>query len=395
MSADPGSLLETYDPFDEETARYKWQILAHARAHCPVPHVVPRTDPDASYHMITRYSDVRYVLEHPEVFSSAKSAVSDITVRLPPLDSDPPLQQDFRKILNPLMSRGALLRFEPQMRKIASETIEAWIDDGQLEFVHQFAIPFSAGVLSRVIFDEDDKARVDEAVAVVSQCALDPAPESFFQLAMVAASYIEKRAAQPSTDADDILTAIGCGQVGGRPLSEEESLGVVTVLFLAGLDTTRGALGNVAAQLAQNPALEGRLRDPKWIRRDMDEFLRFESPVAIMARTVLEPVELSGHRFSPGDRIIVNFGSANRDSSQFPDGDTLDFDLPRPGNMAFGLGIHRCLGSNLARLQLEIGWDELLKRITNIRLVDDFDLRYETGMVHGPAALQVTFDRRD
>jgi cytochrome P450 len=355
--------------------------------------VYPRTDPDVHYRMITRYEDVRFVLEHPELFSSTGSAISEINVRLPPLDADPPEHPDFRRILNPLMSRSALLRFEPEMRRIARETIEGFIDDGEVEFISGFAVPYTAGVLSRVIFDEDDADKIAETVGVVSLCATDPSPESFFQLAMCAGGYIAKREAQPG-DADDILTALAAGTITGRPLTQEEHLGVVTVLFLAGLDTTRGAIGNIAAHLARTPGLEDRLRDPRWIRRDMDEFLRYESPVAIMGRTVLAEVELAGERFVPGDRIIVNFGSANRDDRQFPNADQLDFDAARSGNMAFGLGIHRCLGSNLARLQIEFGYDELLKRITRLRLTgEDTDVHYETGMVHGPAALPLAFER--
>ncbi len=385
-------LLAEYDPFDEGTAPAKWDILAEARARCPVPRVHPRTDPGVPYRMLTRYADVRFALEHPEIFSSTGSAISEISVRLPPLDADPPEQPDFRRILNPLMSRSALLRFEPAMRRIAASTLQTFVDDGRCEFIADFAVPFSAGVLSTVIFDETDQAKIAETVAVVSKCATDPSPESFFQLAVCAGGYIATREAQPG-DADDILTALAAGTIDGRPMTEEEHLGVVTVLFLAGLDTTRGALGNIAAHLARDVSLEARLRDPRWIRRDMDEFLRFESPVAIMGRTVLREVTLGGTTFQPGDRVILNFGSANRDADQFPGADRLDFTAPRSGNMAFGLGIHRCLGSNLARLQLEFGFDELLRRVTNLRLADGAEPHYETGMVHGPAALPLVFDR--
>lgn len=385
-------LLDGYDPFDEVTAEHKWEILAHARAQCPVARTAPRTDPGVTYFMVSRYRDVRYVLEHPEIFSSQQSALAQKAVQMPPIDSDPPLQQEFRKLLNPLFSRSALLRFAPEMRGIAQSAIAGFVDRGEFEFVSDFAIPFSAGVLSRVIFDEDDEARVREALGVVSVLAASPTPEAFGRLAELAGGYLAKKSAASAAD-QDVVATIAAGQVAGRPLSQLEQIGVITVLFLAGLDTTRGALGNIAAQLARRPELEAQLRDPTWIRRDMDEFLRYESPVAIMARTVVEEVELAGHRFVPGDRVMVNYGAANRDREQFSDPDRLDFHQTRPGNMAFGLGIHRCLGSHLARLQLEIGWDELLKQITDIKLADGFDVHYETGMVHGPAALQLTFDR--
>jgi cytochrome P450 len=392
--SDLAALLEGYDPFDEELAARKWDILAYARERCPVARTAPRTDPGTTYFMVSRYRDVRYVLEHPEIFSSENSALSPKSVRMAPIDYDPPLQQEFRRLLNPLFSRSSLLRFESRMREIARAAIAGFVDRGHFEFVTDFAIPFSAGVLSRVIFDEDDEDRVRKALEIVSVLAGDPSPEAFGRLAGLAGGYIARKAESGARPAqDDVLATVVGGQVDGRPLSPDEQVAVITVLFLAGLDTTRGALGNIAANLARDPSLETRLRDPRWIRRDMDEFLRYESPVAIMARTVVQEVELAGHRFRPGDRVMINYGAANRDPEQFERPERLDFLLERPGNMAFGLGVHRCLGSNLARLQLEIGWAELLAQITNLRMPEGHEVRYDTGMVHGPAALPLTFDR--
>ncbi|HEY1966946.1 MAG TPA: cytochrome P450 [Pseudonocardia sp.] len=391
-SRDIGEITRRYDPFATETAACKWAVLEHAREHCPILPVHPGPDPNTAYSMITRYRDARYVLEHPEIFSSSGAAITDTPVRLPPLDSDPPEQPELRKILNPLMSRGVLLRFEPRMRAIATRAVDSFIDAGHCDFVSQFAIPFSAGVLTTIIFDDDDTDRTARGVEIVARVSRESTPESFRELAMFAAQYIQMRQQHPGGP-DDILTALLNGTVAGRALAPEEFVGVVTTLFLAGLDTTKGALSNIAARIAEDPSLETRLRDPRWIRHDMDEFLRFESPVAIMGRTVTQEVELAGHRFTPGDRVIVNFGSANRDAEQYESAEQLRFDLPRTGTMVFGLGIHRCLGSNLARLQLQFGLDELLGRISNLRLADGHQVRYDTGMIHGPAELPITFDR--
>src|SRR5581483_6734548 len=181
--SDLAALLEGYDPFDEELAARKWDILAYARERCPVARTAPRTDPGTTYFMVSRYRDVRYVLEHPEIFSSENSALSPKSVRMAPIDYDPPLQQEFRRLLNPLFSRSSLLRFESRMREIARAAIAGFVDRGHFEFVTDFAIPFSAGVLSRVIFDEDDEDRVREALEIVSVLAGDPSPEAFGRLA--------------------------------------------------------------------------------------------------------------------------------------------------------------------------------------------------------------------
>lgn len=393
-SPDIAETTAHYDPFAMETAPQKYDVLAHARATCPVLEVHPGPDPNTPYYMITRYDDVRYVLEHPELFSSGGVAISEAAVPLPPLDSDPPLHPDLRKILNPLMSRKTLSRFESQMRAVARAAIEKFIDAGRFEFVGDFAIPLSAGVLSTIIFEDEDNERVAHVGAIAARIARTPSPEAFGELAAFAAQYIQLRQASPG-GADDILTALLNGSILGRPMAPEEVIGVVATLFLAGLDTTKGALSSIAARIATEPGLEDRVRDPEWIRHDMDEFLRFESPVAIMGRTVLLEVELAGRSFVPGDRVIVNFASANRDEQHFEDPDRLRFDVPRSGLMSFGLGIHRCLGSHLARLQLQIGFDELLGAITRLRLDGDGPVVYDTGMIHGPATLPLTFDRRE
>jgi cytochrome P450 len=392
-ASDIGETTAHYDPFAPETAPRKWEVLAFARSKCPALQVHPGPDPQTPYWMISRYADVRFVLEHPEIFSSTGVAISEAAVPLPPLDTDPPAHPDLRKILNPLMSRKTLLRFEPQIRSIARVAIADFIDAGCCEFFADFAIPFSAGVLSTVIFDDSDKERIAHGGNIVKRCAREPTPESFGELAMFAAQYIQMRQAHPG-EPDDILTALLTGSILGRPLAAEEVIGVVTTLFLAGLDTTKGALGNIAARIATEPGLEERVRDPGWVRHDMDELLRFESPVAIMGRTVRQEAELAGRRFVPGDRVIINFGSANRDELQYEGADRLRFDQTRGGLLSFGLGIHRCLGSNLARLQLQLGFDELLTAITRLRLAGAGPVSYDTGMIHGPAKLPLTFDRR-
>lgn len=391
---DVAAVAEHYDPFDVETAKRKWEVLAYARTKCPALEVHPGPDPHTGYWMLSRYADVRYVLEHPEIFSSTGAAISEAAVPLPPLDSDPPAQPDLRKILNPLMSRKTLLRFEPQMRSIAQAAIAEFIDAGRCEFVSDFSIPFSAGVLSTIVFDDDDKERIARGGRIVARCAREATPESFGELAVFAAQYIEMRHKHPGGP-DDILTALLTGSILGRPLAPEEVIGVVTTLFLAGLDTTKSALSNIAARIATVPGLEDRVRDPGWILHNMDELLRFESPVAIMGRTVTQEVELAGRRFAPGDRLIINFGSANRDEHQYQAADELRFELPRSGLTTFGIGIHRCLGSNLARLQLQIGFAEVLTAITNVRLAGICDVTYDTGMIHGPATLPLAFDRRE
>ena len=132
--------------------------------------------------------------------------------------------------------------------------------------------------------------------------------------------------------------------------------------FLGGLDTVRGVIPMIALELDADPALEQRLRDPNRVRNDLDELIRLLSPVTLMGRTVMRYCEVSDAKLKAGDRVLVFFGSASRDAERFDNADVLEFDTPRPAHASFGLGVHRCLGMHLARLQLEIAFDELLKQ---------------------------------
>ncbi len=363
----------------------RYDRLAEARAGCPVPHSAVH-----DLGIVTRYDDLRFVLENPDIFSSKDPNIfGELPVRIPPLDSDPPLQQEFRRLLNPFFSRAYFARFEPDARAVARRAIDGFLERGSCEFVSEFAVPFSAGVLAALVFDETDEVRLARALEHVTAVAEEQTHQSFADLAGLCAEYLAEKA---GSDQDSLLGAIAGGTVEGRPLTMEEQIGVVTVLFLGGLDTTRGAIGNIAAHLAADPALEDRLRDPGWAKHDLEEFIRLETPVITMARTVTREVSLGGRTLPAGYRLALHFGSANRDETRYPDAGELRFDRPRAGHAGFGLGIHRCIGMHFARFQIAIAFDELLARVTRLRLTGD--VPKAPGVVNGPLRLDVRFDRR-
>jgi len=386
--ADYGQMLENFDMFDQDQGKHRWELFAHARQKCPVA----RTQKGPV--VVTRYADVRYVLEHPELFSSKGVAPEPSPLSLNPLDADPPYQPQLRKILNPMFSRNASLKFVPQMEDVANRLIDGFVGKGEVELIMDFAAPFVAGVLARIVYNEQDTAKMQRAIDAVTRVAETGDPQTYMELAMVGHEYLADRLENGSPE-QDVLWAITTGTVeeGSRTLTSEEQLGVLIVLFLGGLDTTRGAIGMIAHELAKDPALEARLKDPAWHRQDMDELLRVASPVACLGRLVTENTELNGIELKKGEQILVRFDSADRDPDQFEDPDNLRFDLNRPGNAAFGLGIHRCLGAHLARVQIGVAFDVLLQRIKNLRLADpEQEIHYIFGIARGPEKLELAFD---
>jgi cytochrome P450 len=385
------ALLPTFDLFDPEHEDWKYDAFAYAREHCPV--VRTETELTGPMWMVTRYADVRRVLEDPETFSSQGGSPAPTPIGLGPLDSDPPLHTGFRKLLNPYLSRKYALTFEDEMRSIARELIDGFVDAGKVELLGEFAGPFVSRVLASVVFKETDLAKMERAKEVVFAVTEDGTEQDFMNLGMLAAEYLAAATENPPEE-DGILRSLVTGTVDGKPLEMPQALGAIGVLFLGGLDTTRSAIGTIAMHIALQPELEARVRDPRWVRNDMDEFIRHASPVATFGRTVTRDTEVGGCPMRKGDRVLVRFDSANRDEEKFPAADQLQFDPPRGGNAGFGLGIHRCVGMHLARVEIAIAFEELLARITNLKFdADPADLKWAPGIANCPDRVPLTFEK--
>jgi len=390
MSKSAAEILANVDLFAEDQREHLLDALAIARRERPILPV----QAEGGYHLVTRYDDVREVCEHPEVFSSVHPGLRIEPVRVIPLDVDPPDHRRYRQFLNPYFSRPFLLRYEDEMRAIARAAIDRFIESGKVEVVREYAVPFSAGSLARVVFATDDMDLIGRAVTAVTRVATEMTPEAFeavAQLAMEAMAAVESSPAER----EDVLAALVGATVDGRPFAIEERLAIVTTLLLGGLDTTRGVIANIAYHLATRPEVEPVLRTPGWSSGPLDEFLRFETTVSFMARTVTRDTELDGVPLKAGDRVAVHFFSANRDADRFERPDDLVLDRGSNPHLAFGHGIHRCLGAHFARIQLELAFDELLARATNFRLEEGADIPRLAGEPLGcPARLPLRFDRR-
>ncbi|NHU48438.1 cytochrome P450 [Rhodococcus sp. A14] len=362
-------IVESIDLYDPEQRPHMLDALRAAReGGCPFP----RAAGDGEYYVATRYEDVKAIAERPDKFSSCEPALRGLPVSLAPLDLDPPIHRDFRKFLNKYFSRNYLLKYEDQIRQVGQDLVAKVArkleEHGEFEFVHDFAIPFTAGALGRVVFATEDADLTKRAVSAVERAATEGTPEAFFEIALIAGELLEEVEKNPESR-DDVLGALVTATVeDGRLLTDDERLGVVTALLAGGLDTTRSAMSNIAYHLATNPEVEGRLRNPDWWKVDLDEFLRFEPTVSFMARTVTEDTTIGDCEFKKGDRIAVNYMSANRDVEHFDNPDELDFERMGTPHVAFGVGVHRCLGSHFARIQLAIAYEELLSKFENFRL---------------------------
>lgn len=388
---DPGTLdfmLRTWDYASADHARRKWEIFRRARECCPVA----RTEEGGGFWLVTRYEDVKRVLEDWQTFSSAGSSIVPSPVDLCPISDDPPVQTAARQLLNPLFSRGAVAAYEPAMRAAARDLIARWAGRGSVELLTEFSGPYVAAVLTEAVFPDLGPEDLARAAGIALRSAEHASPQDFTDLLGLCEQYLAA-ARQRGVTEDGVVYRLLNGTFSGQPVPADKQLGILGILMLGGLDTTRAAIGNIAYRIATTPGAEDRLRDPAWVRRDLEEFLRLDSPVSCMARVVTRDVELNGARIKAGQRVQVRYDSANRDESRFHHADTLVFDEPRSGHAAFGFGVHRCVGSNLARLQIEIAFDEMLKQIKNLRMAPGAEISWTPGNTNGLGAVNLEFDR--
>jgi cytochrome P450 len=384
-------LVDHFDMFNREHADNSVELFKYARGQCPVLH----SDAYGGHFIVTRYEDVRQVLTDNQTYSSAGAgniAEEGRGVYRPPIDVDPPLHRDFRTLLDPYFHPRRLAQYEDEVRALARKNMAPWVATGRCDIVNDFATSFVTDVLATVIFGAERSEIFHEASRLNERRGLGDVRDSTAEYKRIMTTFLAQRRAAADDLDDDPVSAIDRGTVAGRPLTEEERVGVLMILFAGGLDTTKIAISNIILEVARHPELEPVLRQPGWERQMFDEFLRHDPPVSAVGRIATVDTELNGRTIKKGDRILVQFQSANRDDAMFSDPDDFDFERQRNPHLSFGLGVHRCIGLHLARLQTRVAISELLAAMTNIRLVDGSRVTRRPGSAPIAQNVHIEFD---
>ena len=383
-----------FDPLDPELGSRLWEVLAEMREHCPVAH----SDRHGGFWVLTRYADVYRALQDWRTFSSASGVVipqHGTDHLLPPLETDPPEQREWRKIYNPHFSPGRVARYGEGIRAIATEYLDRFTGRGHCDLVAEFAVPFPAHAFLELVLGvpPEEIPSVQPLCVVISSSGEGPELESAFDsLAAWVSEFLDRR--QQSPRPDDVVSALLDARIGGHPISHKQLVRAVMLLILGGLDTTTYAIGNIGRHLAEQPELADWLRHhPESIEAAVEEFLRFEAPSAYLARSTTRDVVVDGQLIPKGDTVALYWISANRDPARFDDPDHIDFDRQGNRHLSFGLGMHFCTGANLARLELKIVLEELLLRLPGMRLADGAEISYKcVHTTRGPLSLPVVFE---
>jgi cytochrome P450 len=338
-----------------------------------------------------------YVLRHHELFSSAVDMPLGNVRPLIPLNIDPPMHSKYRKILDPLFAPKRMDALEADVTARATRFIDAFIDKGECNFTDEFAELFPSAVflgLMGLPWDELHNL-LDMRDGILHTEKFDPkaAVDPMARMAVVTewgqkiyAYFDEQLDARQAKPTDDFLTHFITAEVDGDKMTREEILDLCYLFLIAGLDTVSDSLTCMFAYLATHPEHRQEIvANPAIIPSAVEELLRWETPVPYgVPRVATRDVELpNGATISKGTALIVSYGGADIDPSEFADGGEVRFDRDPNRHIAFGGGVHRCLGSHLARRELRIALGEWHKRIPEYRLKPGHEeLQYPPGLRH-------------
>jgi cytochrome P450 len=374
--------------FSGEFASCPQPVYRDLVKQCPVAHQA-----FTGGKVISRYEDVLWALRNPQIFSSAMEMQVALGTERPmiPQQVDPPVQTKFRKVLDPRFSKKRMLEIAPDVRRHANELIDSFIDSGGCEFDQAFAVPLPCtAFLSLMGLPQSELPFFlrlkDGIIRPQAILAGTPTPEEAQALRVQTGKdiyayfegVIDDRTRQPG---DDMVSYLLQTEIDGHRLSREDILDVSFLLILAGLDTVTATLGCNIAYLASNPEQRDRLvADPSLLPAAVEELMRWETPVTAVPRLVREDVTLHDVELKAGEMATILIGAANVDDDEF--GDALRVDLGRERNrhMAFGGGPHRCLGSHLARMELQVAMEIWHERIPRYSIAPGEEPVYSPGI---------------
>ena len=385
--------IDHADPEYNERAPEIWSALRDAG--CPVAH----TDRYGGMWAPVTHEYVKEIAYDTDHFTSRGVVVN--TGRplapapvgpAPPITSDPPFHQLARRLLLPPFAPKAIDPWQPEVRTLCTGLLDEMgeVEPGTsvVDAAVQYAQHIPVNVISRMLgFPPEDDDYFRRCVHHFLERVNEPV-EARQASGLNLDAYLDRQIAEHRENPrDDLTTYLLRAEIGGAPLSDAHIRGSIVLLLIAGIDTTWSAIGSSIWHLATHPGDLERLHDdPSVMLFALEEFLRAYAPVT-MARLVTDDHDFHGCPMRRDDWVLLPFPAANRDPAVFDDPDEFRIDRAENRHAAFGLGIHRCLGSNLARLELRVAIEEFVRRFPRFELAGD--VRWSVGQIRGPRELPV------
>ncbi|GAA3422713.1 cytochrome P450 [Streptosporangium vulgare] len=377
---------------EPEWAADPYPIQDDLRRRCPIAH----TDRFGGAWLPTRYEDVAAIAYDTERFSSRSVVVSNFRPPpevapvggTPPISSDPPFHHDARKLLLPMFTKTTVARQEPATRAFCHSLLDTLEGQDVIDAARDYAQHIPTRVIADMLgFPPEDGPRFREFVENALEGVNLPPEERIPRMEMLFDYLLKQIRDHIDNPRDDLTTYLINAELYGQKLESLHVAGTMALLLIAGIDTTWSAIGASLWHLAKTPADRERLvAEPALLPTAMEEFLRAYAPVT-MARLVKEDMHWNGVDMKADDWILLSFPAANRDEAQFDRAGEVVIDREVNRHAAFGLGIHRCVGSHLARMELRVALEVWLERIPAFSLDDPAAVTWATGQVRGPRTL--------
>ncbi|HEY7946718.1 MAG TPA: cytochrome P450 [Acidimicrobiales bacterium] len=388
-------MTELYDPFSHELHDDPYPVYRTLRDEYPLYFCEAR-----GIWVLSRFEDVWEAVHDPATFSSAQGVFPGLGEYNPDqmlpvmIMMDPPRHTELRSLVNRAFTRRRIADREEAIRGIARDLVDALVDAGEGDLVEDLAKPLPAIVIADLLGvpREDRKEFRHWSEQIIQDNPDDPAAaatamEGGASLLAYFANLISERRRSPR---DDLLNALITAEIDGERLSEDELFGMSVLLLVAGNETTTNLVSNSAVLFAHHPDhWQSVVADRSLLPGAVEECLRFDSPVQALARTLTRPVTIHGQTMNEGEKVLLVYGSANRDEREFPQPETFDIARTVDRQLAFGHGIHFCLGAPLARLEAQIAYSELAQRAPEWT-VTGAPQRMHSGPIRGLSRLPVS-----
>jgi cytochrome P450 len=398
-------LIEHYSVHDKDCQRYRHEIYTEMRKSCPVAHSVEH----GGFYALSRYRDVYDAAHKPELFSSFPVTIPPFGNPTPmiPIETDPPMHRKYRTLVGARFSPKSVEELETHMREMVTEIIDRLQGRTEADLAKDVAVPLPLRAILELYLGVPQKDW--EMLKNEFLYMLQPDPEATdeenqersMQAGLNCTMYFAEMLDDRRTNGygTDLISHLDQAELDGERLTDDEIFGFCLVLVPAGFDTTASVLSRLLLLFAERPEIRGQLEavigDPDRLDLAVEELIRFIPPQPGVARNVTEACTFANTRFEEGDRLMLLWPSANRDPEEFPNPDELVFDRQPNRHLGFGSGIHRCLGSHLARLELKIFLEEFLRRVPRYSVAPDKPAVWHTGNTWGVKTVPVVFESWD